>query len=461
MSHTGHGGLDPLKAGGLAPIAIRAAIAAAWLLSAGLDAWPSPQRAASAIGALELSNVDGLDCKAAIATAAAGLRFSYRVPVPASDDPAEVGFTMTLPYLLVGSARPVGLAAFVEAPASAIVTLLGRSGAPLEAAWPLAATRVGAALGDDYGAYAELPAFDGGSAGDWAAYGFWAAPRGSPLSALASVVETEAEPGGLGWYDPPAPAGRRAYGALGVSVGGPAWAAAGAAAASLGLPGRDAAAGRAEARLSVAGYRLELVASCADRFWVDVDGGQAPFLRADLSLRRSRSGLAWALGWRYLRPDAYTPEGTAVSMRASCDLAAWLGLASVRARLSLAGSAEAGSAEAGEAEAGSSVVELDARYRPAPAPWLSLRSSWRVVGGDSERFDLGAAISAGSRWPLELESGLRFVPEGRLYKAGLSLGVSGDRASVRLGIGSDGWIPEGASWVEGLEYTVRLSARFP
>ena len=432
----------------VAALATTAAISTIWL---GAAAWASPGPSVSATGALELSSADGVGCRIGLEAADSELRLRCSVPPSGSGDPAEAGFSLTLPYLLVGSARPVGLAAFVEAPAAAAVTLLGRSGAPLETAWPLSAARAGAAVGRDFGAYAELPALDGASAGEWAAYGAWLAPRGFPLSALACVADTAAEPGGPGWYDPPVPAGRRAFGALGASFAGTGWALAVAAAAGLGFPGRDAAAGRAEARLSVAGLRLEAIASCAGPSWVDLGGGSAPFVRADLSLRRARAGLAWSLGWRYLRPDAYSADGAASALRASCDLAAWPGLVGVRA---LVGLADADGADG-------SVVELDARYRPAPAPWLSLRSSWRAADGAAERFDLGAAISVGERFPLELESGLRFVPEGRLYKAGLSLGVSGDRASVRLRAGSDGWVPEGSSLPESIEGSIRLTARLP
>jgi len=407
---------------------------------------------ASASGLGSAAPAGSLECDALIDAGGAVIRLwalqSYEVelspmPLPSS----EAGLAVSLPYLRFGSTKPAGLLAFVHAPASAGTLLLGQSGAPLVLDDPSDPACLGISLGEDYGVFASAPA--GAEVlldVERTAAGAWFSPRGGLLSTLALVSGSPAESGGAGWYDVPVPASRRAFAALSGAAAGTGWAMAGAAAGSLGFPGQDAAACRAEARVSAGGLRLGAEASAASEAWAGPDGRSAPFLRIAADARYARFGYAAVLGLRYVQSGAAGTEagasGTDVTWSGALEARGWFGKARASASLEAATAA---------------VVEVDTRWRPDFAPWLALASSWRASDGESERFDLSGQASFGAIIRFSIDSGLRFVPEGQLVKGSLSIARTLGVVWVGCSVRTLGWVEPDAAWLDSLVYSMNVS----
>jgi hypothetical protein len=370
------------------------------------------------------------------------------------------GLAVSLPYLRFGSTRPAGLSAFVHTPASAETLLLGLSGAPLVLDDPADPACLGLSLGEDYGVFAEAPGGSGGLPDPGrAACGVWFSPRGGYLSALALVSDSPVEAGGAGWYDVPVPAAERVFAALSGRAAGTRWAMAVAAAGSAGFPGQDAAACRAEARVSAGGFRLDAEGSAASAAWAGPDGRSSPFLRLAADARYARFGYAAVLGFRYVQ--AYVPErgagidGADVTWSGALEAISWFG----QARASASLQSDAVPAGAGAPETGAAaVVVVDTRWKPDFAPWLTLASSWRASNGESERFDLSVQALFGKTIRFSIGSGLRFVADGRLINGAFSGARTMGAALVGCSVRTSGWIEPGADWPDSLAYSIRVTA---
>ncbi len=428
--------------------------------------------AASAEGLGTQEQAGGLECDTRIEAGGADIRlwvlqaFEAEFPECPLGSPAA-GLGVSLPYLRFGTMKPAGLAAFVHAPASSETLLLAHSGTPLVLDDPADPACLGIALGEDYGVFLEAPAASAGLLDlGRVAWGGWFSPRTGFLSALALVSGSPAEAGGPGWYDVPVPGSQRASGAVwgpavGSTAGAPAgatagttWAVAAAAAGSAGFPGTDAAALRAEARISAGGFRLDAEGSAASVAWVGPDGRSAPFLRLAADARFGRLGYAAVLGFRYAKPDV--PGSEAGS---DCADAAWSGALEARswfgqARVSASLQTRTGAPETEAAAA----VEVDARWKPGFAPWLALASSWRAMGGEAERIDLSTQAAFGKTLRVQAESGLRFVPEGLLVKGPCSIARSFGALWVGGSVRTSGWIEPADDWLGSLSYSLKMTA---
>jgi len=382
---------------------------------------------------------------------------------------SRAGLAVSLPYLRFGATQPVGLAAFVRSPASADALLLGHSGAPLALDDPAGPACLGISVGEDYGLFVEAPAESAGllDLGRTAAGG-WFSPRGGFVSALALVSGSPADDGGPGWYDVPVPASRRAFMALSATASGTGWDVAAAAAGSAGFPGQDAGACRGEARVSGGGFRIEAEASATTATWVGLNGQTAPFLRLAVDARYARLGYAARLGVRYVQSDvtrsADGADGATVTWNGAVEGRGWFGQARAAASLQT-GAGDAGTGEAGAGDAGAgapeagaaAVVEVDGRWKPDFAPWLALASSWRASGGQSERFDLSTQVMFGRVTRISVDSGLRFVPEGRLLRGALSITRALGSARVSCSVRTDGWTEPDAAWPASLVYSIKAT----
>ena len=404
-----------------------------------------PPRGASSLRlSAEYSTADGSGVEARLRTDDVDLR--ARVAV---SEAVEAGFGASVPYLRLGSTRPQGLAAFVYGPGSSTALLLGRAGAPLELDGPDGADYLGASLGEDFGLFATARLSAGELAGDSRkAAGAWLSRRGGWFSVLAMACGEPGGEGGPSWYDAPEPPSRRAFAALSAqaaSAPGPgpgrAWALAAAAVGSAGFPGADAAAGRVEARASAGRFRFEAIGSAASESWVDPDGTGAPLLKLDAAVRYASRGFASTVAYRYAVTDS------AVSRyAATAELATRLGFARIAASLTPA---------AGVAAA---IAELDARFRPALAPWLTLSGSWRAVGGEATRLDAFASIRFGHSVSVALDYGARLSPDGRYDKASASIARNTARGSLTGSFQSAGWIASGDLSADSVQYSIRATA---
>lgn len=380
-------------------------------------------------------------------------------------DTPEAGYlpvaalAVSLPYVRFGAVKPRGLAAFVASPGAAGLLLQKGAEAPLALDDSASSGRVGLSLGESCGLFAFLPA------PDRPAGGLWLASPGGQAAALLMLDRTPARPGGPLWYDAPYLAVQRAFAALSLTGGGPSWSLAAAAAASVAFPGQDAAAARLEGRASLGTLRIEGSASVASQAWLGPGGKEAPALRLALDLRHGRRGLVLGFGARYVL-GADTGEalvgadgnGGADPGTAGGFLSGQLSLSGVAELVSPAGQARVSARLARKAADDSTAIELDTRYRPALAPWLLLSSSWRALDFVSTRFDLAAAAVFGSKLRFTVDSGLRFVPEGRRYKGGFGLEYKREGFGLSASVGLPGWTVADADWAGGLECRLGFSA---
>jgi len=401
-----------------------------------------PPRSASELRlSAEYSTAEGAEAGARLRSGNVDLR--ARVAV---SEAAEAGFAASVPYLRLGSTRPAGLAAFVYGPGSSTALLLGRSGTPLELNGPDGATYLGASLGEDFGLFATARLSAGELTDDSRkAAGAWLSRRGGWFSALAMACGEPGRPGGPSWYDAPDPPSRRAFAAVSARAAsapttGRAWELAAAAVGSAGFPGADAAAGRVEARAAVGRFRFEAIGSAASESWTDPDGAAAPLLKLDAAVRYASRGFASTVAYRYAVTDS------AVSRyAATAELGTRLGFARIAASLSPAAAAEA-------------VAELDARFRPALAPWLTLSGSWRAVGREATRLDAFASIRFGDSIRVALDYGARLSADGRFDKASASITRNTARGSLCGSVKSAGWIASGDVGADSVEYSIRATA---
>lgn len=196
---------------------------------------------------------------------------------------------------------------------------------------------------------------------------------------------------------------------------------------------------------------MEAEASAASAAWVGADGRAAPFFRLAADARFARLGYVALLGCRFVQTDAPGGEADAASViwSGSVEAGGWFGQA--RAAVSLR--TGTGAPETGEPAA----VEVDTRWRPEFAPWLALASSWKVSGGESERFDLSAQALFGKRTRFAIDSGLRFAPEGRFVKGAFSIARTLGAIGLSCAVRNSDWIGPGADWPRSLAVSLKAT----
>jgi len=432
-----------------------------FLLALVAEAWCGPELAeapvAVTVSALA-SNLEGFALSTVMISDSMELRAWAGVPYALGDDgylvsETGMGFAMELPYLRIGSVRPVGLQSFLYRPAASGFIFSGNSSVPLKLDNPADSSYLGVSAGENFGLVAMVPV-SGPALADirdsgQPAYGAWASARDGAWSAILASSTEAAEAGGPGWYNAPEPEAPRVWAAVGGMAHGRFLEAGAGAAVSTGFPGPDTAACRAEFQGSVGPVRLELVASLSSDGWSGLDGAGAPGFRLDAEARYARKGLVGAVGYRLVHDswvDALTESHSVFNGKA--ELAGWFGLA----RLSAAVEPQQGSTP---------TLVLDSLVKPAIAPWMTLSSSWRVVDGKAERFDLLGGLAFGKELEFNLDSGIRFAPEATYLKGSCGLEVGWDGLSLAAGIRSPGWImPEGVQ-CDKLEYTFKVVFRIP
>lgn len=394
---------------------------------------------------------------AAVATSAAAADGSLRLRTRSLDarlwvDPCarQARLGLQLPFLTLGSVRPGGLAAFLYRPAGAGLVLLREDGPILVLENPKYARYGGVIVGDDFGLFALVP----DSQPDRPACGAWISPRGGFLSLLAAGAREPAEDGGPGWYDPPSPAAGRLWTAGG--IGGWSarfdWALAGA--ATSGYPGPDAAAGRAECRMSLGHLRLIAAASATGESWRAPDGADASALRLDVEARYARRGFAATAGWRATEAEAATQVTNLY--RGSIELVGSIG------RLYVAGTITPDPA------GGMPDATVASSWRPGFAPWAYVSTSWAADSGQARRFDVLADVrlvtiavaSADEKAGVALGGGVSFMPDGMATKVAGSLILPFGPVVVELGAKSADWTPSHQSLIDGMVYTVTARGRF-
>ncbi|MBN2874208.1 MAG: hypothetical protein JXM71_03860, partial [Spirochaetales bacterium] len=397
--------------------------------------------------AVGYSSAEGTESSAVLNAGLVELRARVAVTAGAESGISAVGFGFSAPYARFGAVRPVGLLRFLYGPGAAGPLLAGAAGVPLRLDGPEDATRFGVSLGEDFGLVALAAASTPGvPAFKQPACGAWAAPRkGGTANALwwSAVTLASGMPAveaGPAWYEPPSPRSERFWTAASVGAGADAWQASLAGAVSSAFPGADAAAGRFEAGGSLGPVRASIEASAAGEAWLNPDGRAAPAFRLDAGLRYTSRGLSATAGYRQLvERDAGGEPDAESTLRASLEVISVFGKARV-----------ACSAQAVDGEA--PTLEIDTSLRPSVASWLTCATSWRSVDGHATRLDLLAAVKTGGALRVAIESGFRFVPEGRLIKAscGVDAPFRGGNAGFR--VGTEGWVamPEA---LESLEYS--------
>lgn len=345
------------------------------------------------------------------------------------------------PSLQVGSVRPSGLAAFLYRPAGAGLLLLDQDGPVLAMDNPRYARYEGIMLGQDYGLFGLVPE----SRPDRPAYGAWIAPRDAPASLLVTGSVEPADQGGPGWYDPPSPAADRLWLAGGLGGSGPRWAWALAGASTSGYPGPDAAAARAEARLSVGHLRLTVAAAATGGAWRAPDGVGAAAARIDAEARYASRGLAATLGWCLAQEDDTAP--VLAAYHGSLELVGSMG------RFYAAGTMEA-------TPTGSMPdLTVSSSWRTGFAPWTRLATSWAAADGQSRRLDLLADARVGTSAGVLVSGGLRFLPEGACVKASGTIFMQFGSVVVELEAETPDWMADGSPLPDALVYSARVRTR--
>ncbi len=382
----------------------------------------------------------------AVATTSAGAEISLSLLSTSLDlrlftDGSMMRMGLRMPFLHIGSVRPSGLAAFLYRPSGAGLLLLDQDGPVLAMDNPKYARYAGIMLGQDFGLFGLVPE----SQTDRPAYGAWIAPRDVLASLLVAGSVEPAEQGGPGWYDAPSPAADRLWSAGGLGDSGTWWAWALAGASTSGYPGPDAAAGRAEVRLSVGHLRLTATAATTGGSWRAPDGASAAAARIDAEARYASRGLAATLGWRLAQEDGSAP-----------------GLAAYRGALELVGSmgrfCAAGTLEA-TSTGGIPDLTVSSSWRPGFAPWARLATSWAATDGQSRRFDIMADARLGTTAGVLVSGGLRSLPEGTRVKASGTIFMQLGSLVVELGAETADWTAAGEPLMDALVYSARVRTR--
>lgn len=412
-----------------------------------LEAGPGPLRpdVRLDIGAAA-TTADGADCSLWLRSRSLDMRLWLDWPFRYGDDSldaveplARVG--LRAPFLTVGAVRTSGLAAFLYRPAGAGLMLLELDGSALALDNPEYARYQGIVLGDDFGLFGVAPE----SQADRPAYGAWISPRGGSLSLLIAGSVEPADEGGPSWYDPPSPASGRLWPAGGFGGSGSGWAWALAGASTSGYPGPDAAAGRAEGRMSLGHLCLTAVASAAGASWRAPDGADSSALRVDTEARYARRGFAVTLGWRVVQDDDHSPP--MFTYRGSSELVGTVG------RIYAAGTMDT------TPTGGLPDVSVATSWRPGFASWARIGTSWVAAAGESQRFDVLADIRLGRIAGFALSGGVRFLPEGPCVKASGTVSVPLGSLVVEVGARTSDWTGASESLIDAMVYSACVRTR--
>jgi hypothetical protein len=333
----------------------------------------------------------------------------------------EWGASLALPWLALGSLEPDGLAAFIQRPQGLSYRLGRYASRPFAAPPPLEAPLLGLAAGKEGGCFIVVPKNEG--LAPWS--GAWLSPRALPLSALTAWAAVPGDAGDGGWDDPPVPAAERSWHAIGGALRLGPWRSAFGAGAMHSSPGADAWALRAENLLTLRPFKFESVAALSLGSWRGPSDSLAPALFIDARLSAGWKRLALSLNYDESR------ECWPSSPIRSLTLAGWAYTSFAR----LQASAEAGFS------ALDAMRELELRLKCSPAalPWLSAYGSWRILGLEPERLELGCSLKAGHRHALALEALWRADTEGRYLKFSGGYAFSLPRGRLLIYLKTDDW----------------------
>jgi hypothetical protein len=355
---------------------------------------------------------------------------------------------LRVPFLTAGTVRTSGLAAFLYRPACAGLLLLEPDDPVLALDNPEYARYQGIVLGDDFGLFGLVPE----SQPDRPAYGAWISPRGGSLSLLIAGAVEPADEGGPSWYDPPSPASDRLWSAGGFGGSGSSWAWALAGASTSGYPGPDAAAGRAEGRLSLGHLCLTAAASTAGASWRAPDGADSSAWRVDTEARYARRGFAATIGWRMVQADDHAPP--IFTYRGSSELVGSVG------RLYAAGTIDT------ESTSGLPDVSVATSWRPGFAPWARIGTSWVACAGESQRFDIladirlgGVALGGVALGGVALGGGVRFLAEGPCVRASCTAFMPIGRCIVEASARTSDWTGTSERLIDALVYWASVRTR--
>lgn len=328
----------------------------------------------------------------------------------------EIGFSLAAPGVLVGGARPAYLA-FLYRPASAGAILSGSMPAFAQSA-PSTARYLVSQVGAGAGAFLARQANDPRAL----AAGLWVSPGTLPLGAALVFAREPPKPGGPGWLDPPRAGTERLWASMSCALGRAAPYFRMAAAMSLGLPGPDAWAARAEAACRLGAARLSGEASFASLDWRAPDGAVSPGYRlaGDLSwkARAVSAGLAYRASADW---DGGPPEG---GLRASLAL----DCAALRGRLAYGVHWSEGQ--------GLSGASLEWSASPGGWTWLGVSGVWRNARSGAERTELTLSAASAGSLRCEAEASVGDDGDGPYLEGRAALSVIRSGYSFRFSCGA-------------------------
>ncbi len=389
---------------------------------------PSPTTPATTTLVLDVSSASGTSLDLSVGTGDGSAVFRAACLLPWDWKPLAgsasvpdglplAGFSLSAPGLLAGGVEPSGLR-FLYRPCAG-GSVLGGGGEPFAQVASLGAGTLAVQAGAGAGLFLAAPQDDPLRR----SVGAWFGPEGSPVRAFALLGREPGSAGGPSWFDPPSPDARRLWAAVSCSAGDGLPALRLACAGSLGLPGLDAWAARAEGACRLGAVRLSGEASCSSRDWISPDGvGSAGYrLAADLSVKEGPVplSLSWRSGDGW---DDGPPEGSA-GLRLGLGPAA-LGLeASAGLDLVLAPGA------------GPPSLDLGFSLRPGERGRLTLSGDWLDAGGEDRwRAELSLDRGAGPGMGARLEAGIDGT--GPWLEGACSVGLGGPRWELELELGT-------------------------